>query len=113
MGLQVFGTKKCPDTRKAERYLKERGLDYQFIDLAEKGISPGELRSIAAAVGAAGLIDAEGPRYKDRGLAYMDFDGEEEILKDPLLLRTPVLRDGRRAAVGFDPASWKAFLAST
>src|SRR5512142_1852035 len=49
MGLQVFGTRKCPDTRKAERFLKERGVAYQFIDLADKGISPGELRAVAAA----------------------------------------------------------------
>jgi arsenate reductase (glutaredoxin) len=111
MGLQLFGTRKCPDTRKAERFLKERGVAYQFIDLADKGISPGELRAIAAALGGAGgLIDSDGPRFRDRGLGYMDYDPEEEILKDPLLLRTPILRDGRRAAGGFDPAAWKAML---
>jgi arsenate reductase (glutaredoxin) len=115
MGLQVFGTRKCPDTRKAERFLKERGLAYQFVDLADKGISRGELRAIAASLAREGrpaseLIDAEGARFKDRGLGYMDFDPEEEILRDPLLLRTPVLRDGPAASVGFDPASWKAML---
>jgi arsenate reductase (glutaredoxin) len=107
MGLQVFGTRKCPDTRKAERFLKERGIKYQFIDLEEKGISPGELRSIAAAVGGR-IIDPEGRRFQEKGLGYMDFDAEEEVLKDPLLLRTPVLRDGARAVVGFDPEGWKA-----
>jgi arsenate reductase (glutaredoxin) len=111
MGLQLFGTRKCPETRKAERYLKERGIAFQFIDLADKGISPGELRSVAAALGGAGaLIDAEGSRFRDRGLGYMDYDPEEEIAKDPLILRTPILRDGRRAAVGFDPAAWKPML---
>jgi arsenate reductase (glutaredoxin) len=108
MGLQVFGTRKCPDTRKAERFLKERGVAYQFIDLADKGISPGELRSVAAAVGKDALLDPDSPRFKERGLGYMDFDPEEEILKDPLLLRTPVLRDGKKAAVGYDQEAWKA-----
>jgi arsenate reductase (glutaredoxin) len=110
MSLQIFGTRKCPDTRKAERFFKERGAKYQFIDLAEKGISPGELESAAAALGLETLIDASGERFKKRGLGYMDFDIEEEILADPLLLKTPLVRDGRKAAVGHDPEAWKALL---
>jgi arsenate reductase (glutaredoxin) len=114
MSMQVFGSRKCPDTRKAERFLKERGIKYQFIDLAERGkdgqppIRAGELQAIAAAVGKDALIDAEGARFKDKGLGYMDFDAEDEILKDPLLMRTPVLRDGKKAVIGFDPEGWKA-----
>jgi len=111
MGLQVFGTRKCPGTRKAERFLKERGLAFQFVDLADKGISPGELRAVAkGSGGAAGLVDREGALFRDRGLGYMDFDPEEELLRDPLLLRTPILRDGAKVAVGFDPPAWKALL---
>lgn len=115
MGLQVFGTRKCPDTRKAERYLKERGIKYQFIDLAERSgdrgpISPGELKAIASAVGRERLVDAEGPLFKDKGLGYMDFDPEEEILKDPLLMRTPVLRDGKAAVIGYEPELWKGLV---
>jgi arsenate reductase (glutaredoxin) len=110
MGLQVFGTRKCPDTRKAERFLKERGLGYQFVDLAEKGISPGELRAVAQAAGMDALLDSTGARFSEKGLGYMDFDPEEELLMDPLLMRTPILRDGRKAIVGFDPEAWKAFV---
>jgi arsenate reductase (glutaredoxin) len=109
MGLQIFGTKKCPITRKAERFFKERDVDYQFIDLAEKGISPGELASVAAAVGADALIDLTSERAKKRGLAYMDFQPEEEILADPLLLCTPVVRNGREAAIGENPKVWESF----
>jgi arsenate reductase-like glutaredoxin family protein len=109
MGLQIFGTKKCPVTRKAERFFKERDIDYQFIDLSDKGISPGELASVAAALGGEALIDLEGARARKRGLAYMDFDVQEEILADPLLLRTPVIRNGREAAIGDDAAAWEAF----
>ncbi|OHD74800.1 MAG: hypothetical protein A2177_16760 [Spirochaetes bacterium RBG_13_68_11] len=110
MALQIFGTRKCPDTRKAERFFRDRGIAYQFIDLAEKGISAGELAGVKAAVGGAALIDTEGKRFRDRGLAYQDYDAEAEILADPLLLREPIVRDGRRAVIGDDPAGWKGML---
>jgi arsenate reductase (glutaredoxin) len=113
MGLQVFGTRKCPDTRKAERFLKERGIKYQFIDLAEKGMSAGELRSVSEAVGREALIDAASQRFAEKGLGYMDYDPEEEALKDPLLLRTPILREGKKAIIGFEPSSWKALADSS
>lgn len=106
MALQIFGTHKCPDTRKAERFFKERDIPYQFVDLADKGISPGELTAIRKAVGRDQLIDTGSKRYKDRGLAYMDFDLEEEILADPLILKTPVVRVGAKALVGHDPSGW-------
>jgi arsenate reductase (glutaredoxin) len=109
MPLQIFGTKKCPHTRKAERYFKERGVKYQFIDLAEKGMSAGELRSVCHSVGRDALIDTEGALYEKRGLAYIEFDPEEEILKNPLLLKTPVVREGARAVIGNDPKGWEAF----
>lgn len=109
MALQIFGTHKCPDTRKAERYFKERDIPYHFVDLADKGISPGELAALRKAIGVEALMDSSSKRYKDRGLAYMDFDVEEEILADPLLLRTPVVRNGQKAVAGYDPAAWVNF----
>jgi arsenate reductase-like glutaredoxin family protein len=110
MALQIFGTRKCADTRKAERFFKDRGVAFHFVDLTEKGISPGELASVSSAVGTDALIDADGKRFKDRGLAYQDFDSREEILADPLLLRTPIVRDGRKSVIGNDPAGWAALL---
>ncbi len=110
MNLQIFGTRKCRDTKKAERFFRERGIPFQLIDLAEKGISAGELRAVAAAVGLSALIDTESRRFKDRGLAYQDYDEESEILSDPLILRTPIVRDGKRATVGYEPASWAVWI---
>jgi arsenate reductase len=110
MGIQIFGTRKCPETRKAERFFRDRGVPFQAIDLAEKGISRGELAAVAAAVGADALIDRDSRRFTDRGLAWHEYDALEEALSDPLLLKTPVVRDGRKAVLGYAPDVWAAWL---
>jgi arsenate reductase len=111
--VQIFGTKKCAETRKAERFFRERGLKVQTIDLAAKGMSPGELRSVAARVGGIeALIDREGKRYLERGLKYAAPTGpriEQMLADDPLLLRTPVVRWGKEATVGYQPDAWTAW----
>jgi arsenate reductase (glutaredoxin) len=112
MSLQVFGTRKCPVTRKAERFFKERDIAYQFVDLAEKGISPGELEAVAKVPGFESLVDRGSKHFKDKGLAYMDYDPKDEILACPLLLRTPVVRDGQAVSIGDDPAAWAGFAGS-
>ena len=110
MGLQIFGRRKCQATRKAQRFFSERKAPFQFIDLDEKGMSPGELRAAIKAAGPERIIDTEGKRYRDRGMAHMDFDPEEELLADQGLLRTPIVRDGARAACGDCPELWAGFL---
>ena len=111
MNVQIFGTKKCAETRKAERWFKERGIRFQAVDLAQKGLSPGELRSVAARVGGMeALIDRDGKRYVDKGLKYSAPTGpriEAMLLDDPLLLRTPIVRNGPQATLGFQPEVWK------
>ena len=114
MNIQVFGTKKCSETRKAERFFKERGVKIQSIDLADKGMSAGELRSVAARVGGVEkLIDREGKRYVEKGLKFAAPTGariEQILIADPLLLRTPVVREAGRATVGFAPDVWQAWI---
>jgi arsenate reductase (glutaredoxin) len=114
--LQIFGTKKCPGTRHAERFFKERRVPFQLIDIASKAPSPGELRKIASAVGGVeALIDRDGRRYVDRGLKYAAPTGpriEQALLDDPLLLRTPIVRAGPRATVGLQLEVWASWLAA-
>ena len=110
MNIQIVGTRKNADTRKCERFFRERGVHYHFVDLAERGLSPGELERIIQAVGVEELIDTASKAYSDRGLAYMDFDPVEEVLRSPLLLRQPVVRDGRRACVGYDETTWTGWI---
>src|SRR4051812_2750681 len=100
--VQIFGLKKCSDSRKAERWFKERRIPIQSIDLREKGMSPGELKSVAARVGVENLIDRAGTRYRDKGLLHAAPTGpriEQMLLDDPLLLKTPVVRWGKEATV--------------
>jgi arsenate reductase len=115
VNIQIFGTKKCADSRKAERFFKERHIRFQAIDLQQKGMSPGELRGVAARVGGAeALIDRTSKRYLDRGLKYAAPTGpriEQMLAEDPLLLRTPVVRDGGRATVGYCPDVWQSWIA--
>lgn len=108
MNIQIFGTQKCQDTRKAERYFKERAIKYQFVNLTEKGLSKGELNSVKAAVGGLDkLIDTEGKEYQKRNLKYLVHNVEEELLSDPLLFKTPIVRNGSKATVGYRPEVWK------
>ena len=116
-GVQIFGTKKCPDTRRAERFFKERGVPFQAVDLARKGMSPGELRAVAGRVGGMDkLIDREGKRYVDKGLKFAAPTGpriERLLAEDPLLLRTPIVRCSAGASVGLASDAWDAWLATT
>lgn len=107
MNIQIFGTKKCNNTKKADRYFKERGIKVHFRDLNEKGISKGELDNISRVIDLGDLIDPESKQYRNRGMQYMVFDIEEELLEDPLLLKTPIVRNGNKVTVGYQPDIWK------
>jgi len=106
--IQIFGRKKCKDTQKATRFFKERRVEFQFVDIDLKGPAPRELDVFAQAAGKDALLDTESRSYRSRGMEYMEFDVLEEIARDPSLLRTPVVREGRRAAVGPDEEFWRA-----
>jgi arsenate reductase (glutaredoxin) len=111
--IQIFGTPKCKLTRAAQRFFADRRVKVHFIDLREKGLSKGEVASVARAVGGVrALYDADGARVKERGLLHSGPSDEriaELLVEDPLLLRTPIVRDGKKAAVGEAEAVWKAF----
>ena len=110
MNIQIFGKNKCFDTKKAQRYFKERGIKVQMIDLPRYGMSKKELASVSAAVGGWDvLVDpkAEGAAL----LQYLahDADRVEKLLEEPWLFRTPVVRNGKQATVGYCPDVWKTW----
>ena len=110
MNIQIIGTKKCKETQKAERFFKERRIPYHFRDLTEKGISKGELENIKQTIRIEELIDIDGKQFKKRGFEYMRYDIETELLEDSLLLKTPIVRNGRLASVGYNPDVWKEWI---
>lgn len=108
MNIQLVGTAKCKETQKAGRWLKDRGWEYHFLDISKKPLSPGELDNIAQGVGGYEvLIDKEGKTFLDAGLKYMDYDPRTELLEKPALLKTPVLRWGKKSILGFQSDRYK------
>lgn len=110
MEFQMFGQKKCPRTRKAERFFKERGVGYHFVDITRKAPSPGELEGMARSIAPEDLIDRDSKLFQKKGMAYMEFDPLEEILENPALLKTPVIRFRGKAVCGDAPEVWKAWI---
>lgn len=112
MNIQIFGFKKCQDTRKAERFFKERGIKIQSIDLKEKGLSKGELNAVAQAL--KGLDNLLDPNCKDKDalalVRYITPEAKvEKILENPQILKTPIVRNGKLATVGYQPDVWKTW----
>ena len=123
MNIQIFGTKKCNETKKAERFFKERGIKYQFVDMKKKGMSKGEFNSVAQANGGLDhMINWEG---KDQNLLalikYIANEDklekevgkgakkliEEKVLENPQVIKTPVVRNGKQSTLGYQPDVWK------
>lgn len=112
MSIQIFGAKKCFDTKKAERYFKERGVKFQFIDMKEKGMSRGEFTSVMQAVGGINAMIDEKAKDKDT-LVLMKYltesDKEEKLFENQQLIKTPVVRCGKKAVIGFFPDKLENF----
>ena len=107
MNIQIFGKSKCFDTNKAERYFKERRIKYQYVDILKYGMSRGELNSVKNAVGLDAMIDEKDEdypliRYLATAEAKLD-----KLFDDPYLIKTPIVRNGKQATVGFCPDVWK------
>ena len=110
MTIQIFGTSKSFDTKKAERWFKERGIRFQSVDLMSKGLSAGEYRAVRQKLSLDDLIDSGGKAYRAIGLDYYTPEGrEEKLLENPALFRTPIVRNGREVTVGFCPEIWKTW----
>jgi len=109
MNIQIFGKRSCFDTQKAERYFKERHIPFQSINLIKDGLSKGEMLSVRQAVGFAAMVDSGSKEYGRLNMAYLGNSpaAEEVLLNNPGLYRTPIVRNGRQATVGYQPDIWK------
>jgi len=107
MNIQIFGQRKCFDTKKAERYFKERRIKFQAIDILDKGLSKGEYRSVSQAVG--GMDELVNVKSKDFHLLNHLLRDQKEmmLIENPSIFKTPIVRNGREATVGYKPEIWK------
>ena len=112
MNIQIFGTNKGFDTKKAQRWFKERRIKFQFVNLKEKDMSKGELRSVISAVG--GIDKLVDPKAKDQDTAtlmqYLSQDQKfEKLLENQEILKQPIVRNGKQATVGYVPEGWESW----
>ena len=111
MNIQIYGTNKCFDTKKAQRYFKERNIKFQFIDLAKFGMSKGEYQSIKRGLGCKleDLVNEKSKKYDSSYIKYLASEEakEEKLLENQELFRTPIVRNGKKATLGFCPEKWK------
>jgi len=112
MNIQIFGTKKCKETKKAERFFKERRIKFQSIDLNKKAMSLGELNSVLREISLEDLVDDTHPLYHDSLYPYTsDTDGKKGILQEyPELIKTPVVRNQKKATLGYQPDTWMTWI---
>ncbi len=113
MDIQVFGTRRCQDTRKALRFFAERRVRTHFVDLQVRAASPGELRRFAQKFGTAALVDREGRRFAELGLRSAALSDErwlDRLAEEPLLLRTPLVRFQQRLTIGSAEETWREWV---
>ena len=112
MNIQIFGKTKCFDTKKAERYFRERGVKFQSIDITKFGMSKGEYQSVKTALGGMEfLIDEKSKEYENKHIQHLasDEDKEEKLLSNPAMFKTPIVRNGKKATVGYQPDVWSSW----
>ena len=112
--VQIFGTKNCAGTRKAQRFFSERRMPLHFVDLRERAMSPGELRRFVQKFGEDAIIDRDAPRYRELGLHVARLSTDrwiEKLALEPLLLRTPLVRHGSELTVGMAAEVWRTWVA--
>lgn len=114
MNIQIFGSKKCFDTQKAERYFKERRIQYQYVDIVRYGLSEGELKSVSNAVGANNLIapNTQNDLPENVTVTWASTP-EEKLLANSKLFKTPIVRNGKKATVGYQPDIWDTWIDSS
>ena len=107
MNIQIWGKSKCFDTKKAERYFKERRIKYQYIDILKYGMSRGELKSVCSTLGMGNIVNSEDQDYSLFQYLASNEAKMEKLYEIPELIKTPIVRNGKKATVGYCPEIWK------
>ena len=113
MDVQVFGTHKHADVRKALRFFSERRIKVHFVDLKERAASKGELQRFAQKFGVSALVDKKSARYAELGLGAVRYDDNrwlDTLVSEPLVLRVPLVRCQHKLAIGLAEDDWKSWI---
>jgi arsenate reductase-like glutaredoxin family protein len=114
MEVQIFGTRKSADTRKALRFFSERRVKTHFVDLDERAASYGELTRFVQKFGLDKLVDRESARYAELGLRQARLSDQrllDTLVEEPRLLKMPLVRNGSALTIGFAEQDWKNWTA--
>lgn len=111
MNIQIYGLSKCFDTKKAERYFKERRIPFQRIDLAKVGLSPREFETVRNAVGLDAMINTKSKDYEASFIAHLAYEQDivDKLFENPKLLATPIVRNGKQVTIGYHPEIWETW----
>lgn len=111
MNIQIYGAKSCFETKKAERYFKERRINFQSIDLPRFGLSPREFELVLSKIGLDEMINKKAKGYENSFIEYLanDSDKIEKLMDNPQLIKTPIVRNGREITIGYNPDVWKTW----
>ena len=111
MNIQIYGKSKCFDTKKAQRFFKERNIKYQFVDIMRYPMSKGEYRNVKAALGMKAMIDEKSKDFERLYIKYLAEESaiEEKLLENPGLMKTPIVRNGKLATIGYTPEIWSTW----
>ena len=108
--VQIFGTKKCKNTQKAERFFKERRIAIHFVDLKQKGFAKRELERVQSKAGKENMLNPNSKEYDKLGLKYVQHDPIKVLLEHPLAANTPFCRMGNQASAGLAIDEWKGWV---
>ena len=109
MAFQIIGTAKCRDTKKCRLWFEQRGVSFHFLDVGKRALSPGELKSIALKTSWDDMMNRDSKAWSKRQLEWKDFNPEEELNEEPLLLKTPIVRSNSDVVIGYKPDEWERF----
>lgn len=111
MNIQILGDKKSQESKKAERFFKERGIFFHYRELAEDGVSEGELDNICKSIPITELIDKTGKEFRRKNMQFMVYDLRQELLSNARLFKSPIVRNGDEATIGYQPDVWTQWIA--
>lgn len=108
--MTVYGIKTCSTVNKAKKFLKDKGYEYNFVDLKTQKPSEDDIKSWVNKVGIDILFNSKSTTYRELKLKDLNLDNEGKLqwlIKEPILLKRPVVTYDEKVIVGFKEENYK------